>query len=160
MNKIRINQGRFVPLAWRLIFTAFIASAILYAFDRLTMELAIFVAIAISAAVPFVYSSHRILQYNLKTYELSTFVWVAGSKLALHSQKTSPPLRILISEELFEGPKVINERSPRRKRKFKSYLKFSNGAVIFLLSHKELETLNKRLDPIAKKSGIEIVLLT
>ncbi|MEQ8473951.1 MAG: hypothetical protein RIC35_22335 [Marinoscillum sp.] len=155
-NKVKINQGRVVPVQFRVFGSVVVLIAMTYSLTHFSEIPAILISIAISFLIPLLWSSFYILQIDPQSKEISEGYWVMNIK-KMDTQHYEEIEKIFVNEVNTSqqitsyGGKVAN----LKRKEYAAYLKLTTGEKFYLLGDSTEEGVLKKLEPIKKKLGLE-----
>lgn len=147
-----INQGRSVPLLFRLVGTIVASAIIIRALGTLPEGIAILAALALSSLIPMLWFSFNILTIDNTSKELHSGVWLMGFKTGKrrkfdHIEKIYIN-QVRTSQAMYSQS---NRKHTSRGVEYHAYLKLTNGEKHFLLSHKSERELTSKVKELRKK---------
>lgn len=154
-HKVTINQGRVIPVQFRIFGSIIVFMVMAYALTNLSEIPAIIICIVISFLIPLLWSSYYILQIDPKSKTISNGYWIMNLKKM--EQQPYDEIEKIYVNEVTSGQRFTSYSgrvSNFKTKEYAAYLKLKNGDKFFLLSDKNEETLSQRLQPIYQKLKI------
>ncbi len=145
MNKVKINQGRYVPLTIRIAGTIGITTAIVNILTFLPESLAILSAILASIPVPVLWFSFHILTIDPEEKKIHKTVWVMGleiSNVTGYNQIHSITMRPL--------PKRRQAYQPEHT----AVLQFDDHKELTLVHRMNKKELHEKIEAMKTKLGL------
>lgn len=150
-----INQGRSVPLTFRLVGMLIVFAVVVFAMNNLPEMFAILSAILLSLLVPMLWFSFQIITIDPETKEIHYGTWLMG-------YKTGKPRKYNSLEKIFINKvktsqkmySQANHGHTTRGVEFHAYLKYDEDKKIFLASDKDEKKLEDQMIKIRKKLGL------
>ncbi len=150
-----INQGRSVPLTFRLVAMGLVIALIVWIIQNLPEMIAILSAIAFSMLIPMLWFSFQILTINPESKEIHYGTWVMGYKSGKPKKYTSLEKifinKVKTSQNMYSQ---TNKGLTVRGVEFHAYLKYDEGEKIFLDSDQDEKRLEDKMIKIREKLGL------
>lgn len=150
-----INQGRSVPITFRLVGMLLIAAGIVLTLGNLKETVAIPLAIVLSFLAPMLWFSFQIITINTDTNEIHDGIWLMGYKTGKPKKFNSIDKfyinQVRTSQQMYSQ---ANHGYTSRGIEYHAYLKLDDGEKYFLFSHRDEKKLEKKMTKIRQKLGI------
>lgn len=151
---LRINQGRIVPVTFRWLWTMLMFFLIAICFQNLPELPAVLCAIGCSLAVFPVWSAYYLLEIDTENRTVGDHTWVMGRKLGKQTSYEGIEKVFINSAMMAQS---VNGHGgsgyQSRWREYQAFVKFDDGRKVFLISDRDLNLLQDRLQPMLKKLG-------
>lgn len=152
MKKVRINQGRIVPIRLRLGGTVVVLILMAAVLMHLTELAAVFVCIFLSFLVPLLWSSYYLLEINPMAKEISEINWIMS--FTIRKVKAYDEIEKIFINETRSSRQMTSyggQVHTDRIHEYKAFLKFSDGSNHLLLSDRNPDDLEEKVGPVAQK---------
>lgn len=150
-----INQGRTVPLTFRLVLMGLIIAGIVWIMGNLPEIIAILLAIIFSLMIPMLWFSYQIIIIDPETKEIHYGTWIMGYKSGKPKKYTSLEKifinRVKTSQNMYSQ---TNHGHTVRGIEFHAYLKYDGEEKIFLASDDDEKRLEDKMIKIREKLGL------
>ncbi|MCP4460009.1 MAG: hypothetical protein GY816_18600 [Cytophagales bacterium] len=158
MNKVRINQGRVVDSGQRYMFSLLLVCGMIASIVAINNILGFIITLMLSSLMILMWTSFYVLEVDVEMKTYCDFTAVLGRKFGrVHPFDGIEKVFIkasAISQTIYGyGPNSYEKKT----YEYDAYLKFTDGQKLFLASDEDKSELAKRLQPILKKLGTEIV---
>ncbi|MEM0938328.1 MAG: hypothetical protein AAF600_02335 [Bacteroidota bacterium] len=154
MGIVRINQGKALPLKYRLLLVTILWLMVLFALKHLTSLLAIFISIVLCYLVSTVWFAAKIFIVDSEDCHLFVGFWIMGFKkgkwiffksLEIDVEKKQTKKGIL---------KTSHNHHVISNTKYTAYVKIDNSERFYLFAHPDQERVLEKITMINKKLGL------
>ncbi len=150
-----INQGRSVPLTFRLVAMGLIIAAIIWIMGNLPETIAILSAIFFSLLIPMLWFSFQILTIDPETKEILLGTYVMGYKFGKPKKYNSIEKvfinKVRTSQNMYSQ---ANHGHTARGIEYHAYLKLDSEEKVFLASDKDEKRLEDKMMKIREKLSL------
>ncbi len=147
-----INQGRTVPLTFRLVGMVIVIVAVVFSMQIFSEVLAILLAMVLSLIVPMLWFSFQIITIDPSAQEIHYGTWLMGYKTGkpkkYHSLDKIFINRVKTSQTMYSRS---NTSHTAKGVEYHAYLKFNEEEKIFLASDKDEKRLEDKMIKIREK---------
>ncbi|MEQ9405286.1 MAG: hypothetical protein RIM99_16985 [Cyclobacteriaceae bacterium] len=155
MGKVKINQGRSIPWAFRLVATAAIIVGVVKIIQGMPENYAILLSMILSMLMPIIWFSYNILTIDNDKKEIHSGVYSVGfktgkakkfkeiDKIFINKVKTSQRMQSHGTGSVYEQKGV----------EYRAFIKLDDGTKYFLTSHPNEKKLEEKVTKIREKLG-------
>lgn len=150
VGKIRIGQGRIVPMEVRMPLTLLLMGLMAYLISQTPEPDLVFMVVFIgsSSALYALWTVRKVLEVDMARSAITYYYWVLGVKASKSTQKGKP-----VHLELHEKSESFGSK---KHDDFQAYLALDQEELLFVISREEAEDLYKIASNISKKLGIPL----
>ena len=159
MSKVKINQGRTLMPHFRWAYSLVLLCALAVSFVILPEFWAIVLAMMLSFSVPLIWSSFYILEIDPNQKVIKEYTLIMGKPFFIHTTVFDRIEKIFINKN--RTKQMVQSRSGKvthiKHSEFQACLKLFPAQKFPLISDRNIDKLDQRLEPIVKKLDTVVV---
>jgi hypothetical protein len=157
-HKIRINQGRVLPAAFRWLLSLVLLTSIAFIFMEWRNPAGFVVALLLSFSLFWIWSSFFMLEVEASGV-YREYILLMGRRFGEKSYTPGLPMEIFVNTSSYrQGQYAMgSQQLMRRAREYRAYLKFDSGKKLLLISSEDAQSIFEKAGSLAGKLGVPLI---